>query len=230
MPTLRKGTLVQAVLTDFDRTLALLFDDRAMKGVCTELVDFYARRGVPANGFRSANAYTLWVEAFRWMRRQIPDRADAVNQEAAGLLGERECQLAQESCLFVGVHSVLKWLHDLAVPVAVVSTNVTRAVEIALKVNQVDHLVSVILGREEDRVEMDRLKPDPTLIHEALGRIDCGPALLIGDSVADMAAGRSAGLPTVGVTSGECTAAELTEAGAELVIPTFAGLRDLFVH
>lgn len=232
MPILRRGVPLQAVLTDFDCTLARLFDDRAMKRIWAELAAFYSKRQLPIHEFCAANAYTLWVEAYRWMREHLRDTADAVNQEAARLLGDQEQRVAQKSPLFAGVDSVLNWLQDLSVPVAVVSTNVTRAVEAALTFNKVDQLVSLVLGREDGRVDMDRLKPNPPLIREALNRfgtIDGGSALLIGDSVCDMAAGQRAGVPTIGVTTGECTAAELTEAGAEVVIPSFADFRKFLV-
>ncbi|GIG58591.1 hydrolase [Longispora fulva] len=44
------------------------------------------------------------------------------------------------------------------------------------------------------------------------------PVAYVGDHTADMAAARSAGVPAIGVTTGHCTADELREAGADLVL------------
>jgi phosphoglycolate phosphatase len=46
----------------------------------------------------------------------------------------------------------------------------------------------------------------------------------VGDHVADMAAARAAGVPGVGVPTGPCSAADLTAAGATVVLDTLAGL------
>jgi uncharacterized protein len=48
-------------------------------------------------------------------------------------------------------------------------------------------------------------------------------AVYVGDHTADMAAGRAAGVYSVGVTTGGCTAAELTAAGADVVLPDLTG-------
>lgn len=46
-----------------------------------------------------------------------------------------------------------------------------------------------------------------------------GAVAYVGDHVADVRAARSAGVTAVGVPTGGCTAAELTEAGAQVVLP-----------
>lgn len=59
-------------------------------------------------------------------------------------------------------------------------------------------------------------KPDPDILAVAMRRGGLEPdrALLVGDSVWDVAAARRAGLDCVGVTCGGTTAAELRDAGA----------------
>ncbi|HEX6673870.1 MAG TPA: HAD-IA family hydrolase, partial [Actinomycetes bacterium] len=126
------------------------------------------------------------------------------------------------------VRPALEWLAEQRIPVAIVSTNATRAIRLALKVNEVDHLVSVVLGRADQGFDMARLKPNPSLVHDALAKVNGGPALLVGDSIDDMVAGERAGLATVGVTTGERSAQELKAAGADVVIPSFGDLRSVF--
>lgn len=50
-----------------------------------------------------------------------------------------------------------------------------------------------------------------------------GVQLYVGDHVADMTAAQTAGVPGVGVATGPCTAAELRQAGAELVLDDLTG-------
>jgi len=212
------------VLTDFDRTLALLFDDAAMEDVRVDLADFYTACSIPAYALHTANAYVLWINAYDWMIQHGWNDVEIIHQRATNLLSEHEYQAGEKSWLLSGVRSVLEWLEELAIPVAIVSTNATGAVELALKVNGVDRLVSVVLGRDDHRVNMGQLKPSPSLIHEALEKVRGGPALLVGDSINDIVAGQRAGVPTVGVTTGECSSEELTAAGAAVVIPSFGEL------
>jgi phosphoglycolate phosphatase len=50
-----------------------------------------------------------------------------------------------------------------------------------------------------------------------------GVRLYVGDHVADMAAARAAGVPGIGVATGPCSAAELTAAGAAVVLADLTG-------
>jgi pyridinium-3,5-biscarboxylic acid mononucleotide sulfurtransferase len=54
-----------------------------------------------------------------------------------------------------------------------------------------------------------------------------GAGVYVGDHTADMAAGRAAGVYTVGVATGGCTAAQLAGAGADAVLDDLTGFPDL---
>ncbi|MEV0843429.1 ATP-dependent sacrificial sulfur transferase LarE [Actinocatenispora sera] len=53
--------------------------------------------------------------------------------------------------------------------------------------------------------------------------VERSATVYVGDHTADMAAGRAAGVYSVGVTTGGCTAEELTAAGADVVLPDLTG-------
>jgi phosphoglycolate phosphatase-like HAD superfamily hydrolase len=71
-------------------------------------------------------------------------------------------------------------------------------------------------------------KPDPDILEVALDRagLDARRAVLVGDSVWDVAAARRIALPCIGVTCGGICAAELREAGAIATYRDPAALRD----
>jgi phosphoglycolate phosphatase len=52
---------------------------------------------------------------------------------------------------------------------------------------------------------------------------------MVGDTTADIIAGKSAGLQTVGVLCGFGERTELARAGADLILPSTADLADLFL-
>ncbi|WP_071673056.1 HAD-IA family hydrolase [Nioella nitratireducens] len=69
-------------------------------------------------------------------------------------------------------------------------------------------------------------KPHPSMIEACLREtgVDAEHAVILGDTVFDMEMGRSAGIPTLGVTWGYHPAEHLAEAGARVVLSDFADL------
>ena len=65
---------------------------------------------------------------------------------------------------------------------------------------------------------VDELAGDVFAEQKAVALREHGATLYVGDHVADMAAARAAGIPGVAVATGPCSADELTEAGAYLVL------------
>ncbi|MFD6263653.1 HAD family hydrolase [Micromonospora chalcea] len=65
---------------------------------------------------------------------------------------------------------------------------------------------------------VDELAGDVFAEQKAVALREHGATLYVGDHVADMAAARAAGIPGVAVATGPCSATELTEAGAYLVL------------
>ncbi|WP_121255195.1 HAD family hydrolase [Nocardioides ferulae] len=72
--------------------------------------------------------------------------------------------------------------------------------------------------------DAERSKPDPELIEKALEKVRGDRAVMIGDSVWDVAAAEECAIPTVGVLTGGFSAAELREAGAVAVVDDAAEL------
>jgi HAD superfamily hydrolase (TIGR01509 family) len=77
--------------------------------------------------------------------------------------------------------------------------------------------------------DADRAKPHPDVVATALERIQADPseAIMLGDSVWDVEAGRRAGVPTVAVLSGGITREALESAGAAAI---YAGALEVREH
>ncbi|OIV37803.1 hypothetical protein BIV57_09580 [Mangrovactinospora gilvigrisea] len=73
-----------------------------------------------------------------------------------------------------------------------------------------------IFGREPDGV--GRMKPDPYVVVQAMGGHPPAECLMIGDSVADVAAARAAGVGFVGYANREEKVRLLRDAGAQWVV------------
>lgn len=80
--------------------------------------------------------------------------------------------------------------------------------------------------------DVSRPKPDPEGLFTCLGRLGCraGRAAYVGDSLHDVAAGRAAGMRTVGVLTGAATSGGLAAAGADRIARDGAGLRRVLLE
>jgi HAD superfamily hydrolase (TIGR01509 family) len=75
--------------------------------------------------------------------------------------------------------------------------------------------------------DVERTKPQPDLVHAALDKVDAdGEAMLVGDTVWDVEAGKRAGVETLAVLTGGFSEAELREAGAKEVFTSVEELRQ----
>jgi phosphoglycolate phosphatase len=72
-------------------------------------------------------------------------------------------------------------------------------------------------------------KPHPSSILELLTRwkMPASECAYVGDAKNDMVFAKNAGVIAVGITTGECTADELREAGADRVVDSLSGLLDI---
>ena len=75
--------------------------------------------------------------------------------------------------------------------------------------------------------DVRRHKPDKEPVEKALAALGvrAKDAIIVGDMMEDIAAGRAAGVRTIGVTFGHCTEAELKSAGADEIAADYKKLR-----
>ncbi|GIF65486.1 hydrolase [Asanoa ishikariensis] len=114
----------------------------------------------------------------------------------------------EPTVLLPGARAAVDAVHDLGGRVVVVTSKLGRLAEIHLR-----HL-----GLPVDAVAGDLFAEGKAT---ALTTYGCG--IYVGDHVADMVAARTAKVPGVAVTTGPCSADELSAAGARLVL---ADLRE----
>src|SRR4051794_25108145 len=75
--------------------------------------------------------------------------------------------------------------------------------------------------------DVDNSKPEPDLIEITLEKVGTTRAVLVGDTPYDVASAERAGLHCIGLRSGGYSEAELTDAGAVLVVDSPEDLHDL---
>jgi phosphoglycolate phosphatase-like HAD superfamily hydrolase len=232
----RLGTF-NVVLTDFERTLVRLFEDsRVEQDFFTEVWIACAKRDVPVRTLYSVHdsPYSLWTKAHRWLKRRDPVRAERLYHAVTKIATRYELDVAPSVRLFDDVVPVLDRLKAMSIPVLIVSNNATEAVERVLRQNCADGLVSDVVGRHlqlELKFRYGNLKPKPHLLREALTRSGraANTALIVGDSVDDMKAGRAADISLrVGLLQHSTSSSrQLRRAGATHLLSRFGDLLQL---
>jgi phosphoglycolate phosphatase len=149
---------------------------------------------------------------------------DEVVRSVAALMGEYENHLLDTTRLYPGVKATLDELHWGTF--GVVSNKpegLSRRILAGLGLEQ---RFRVIFGGDS----FSRHKPDPLPVLQAMER--CGVAaaesVMIGDSPADVRAGKAAGIVTCGFCGGFRSRSELVEAGCDLLVDNLTELPALF--
>ncbi len=224
----KSPSTISCVLSDFDGTLVQLFSAKELRslteGLFRKCSDLHIEIDLPD----TVDPYVLWSGVQRVAEALgAPKEAERLLSECETTLSEYEVRAARKAELLPDVGETLTWLNARRVPVGIVSSNSSRAIEIALKRNHAAETVKLICGREP-AMDYTRLKPNPALILQSLEMIGVSPeqALFIGDSRQDMKAARAAGILSFGVATGTCSAEDLFTEGAHEVIPSFSFLPE----
>jgi len=115
----------------------------------------------------------------------------------------------------------LSWAHF-----AVVSNKPEKFSRLILQGLGVADRFEVILGGDS----VDKRKPDPAPLLEAMAQCNCGPedSVMVGDSATDIVSGKAAGIISCGVTGGFGKLRELEAAGCDLIIESLIDLPKYF--
>lgn len=124
---------------------------------------------------------------------------------------------------YPGVGALLARLRDAGVPIAVITSKTRPRYVVDAATIGLDELITVAMCAGETEP-----KPDPAPLHAALERLEVRRerAVMIGDTIVDIAAGRAAGVRTIGVTWGHADESALRTAGADVVVATAGELQD----
>ncbi len=174
------------VLLDFDGPVCDLFAGQPAREVANGLRSALIAAGValPAAGLTSDDPMVVLHEA----ALVSPVGARTAQDE----LARAELAAVQSARETVGARAFLEACRAAALPVVIVSNNSRPAVRAYLDAHDLATLVQHVVGRSSDDVRL--MKPNPHLLFEALGLLgtDVADAVMVGDSVSDVEASRTA--------------------------------------
>lgn len=122
-----------------------------------------------------------------------------------------ECR--KPGIIYPGIPQLLQRLRAQGVLTAVI-TNKPQPQADALRESTFHGMLDAIWGQREGFP----LKPDPTLAQELIRELEARPVAYVGDSQVDISLGKNLGLPTVLMTWGSRTPAELLAADPSAIL------------
>jgi HAD superfamily hydrolase (TIGR01509 family) len=134
----------------------------------------------------------------------FPAAHDAKDRHYATLMAEARA--------FPGAATLVRSVHDLGLRVVLATSSSKDDLQPLLDLLGIEDALDAMTTKDD----VERSKPEPDIFQVAVerGGVDPHRALVVGDSVWDVEAARSAGLGCVAVESGGFSRHELAEAGA----------------
>ena len=215
---------LEAVLLDFDCTLADLGDFVLWEDARRKLLPLYQSRGVPRS-FLEAHMGALSLYRDVAAAQLLPEvHLREVQQQASHLLDAFEAEAAPRTTLLPMAREFVARLPRLRLRSGIVTSNAADVVLGVLERQGVETVFGAIVGRGD----VLRLKPSPEGLFRCCEQLGVAPerCIYVGDSASDMEAARAAGMRGFGVRGGMSSEAELASAGAETVaddLVTLAG-------
>lgn len=180
------------VLLDFDGPVCAMFAELPAHTIADELHHLAQARGITITGPEELSRDPLAV------LRLVADQAPHLVPHLDDALRAAELHAANTASPTPGATAFLQACHGTGRSVAIVSNNSTEAIRAYLDHHNLSALITQTHGRELHRA--DRMKPDPFLLTQALDDFAAPPssALFVGDSLSDIQAARTAGVPVIG--------------------------------
>lgn len=195
--------------------------------VCDAMESAFADAGLPAPP-RSDIRRIVGLSLPQAVRRLAPDtdretQAAVVDAYKAAFRAARE-QGRLEEPLFGGLRELLTDLRQSGWELAVATGKSDRGLTACLAGHRIDSLFGSL-----QTADRHPSKPHPAMLEAALAEFGALPeeAVMIGDTTFDMEMACAAGVRAIGVAWGYHTAADLLEAGAEMVAETIEDLREM---
>ncbi|PKT69821.1 HAD family hydrolase [Streptomyces populi] len=214
----------RGVLFDFDGPVCRLFPEGSSGPVADELRELVAREGARGlltaeeAGDKDPHAVLRAVHRGRHGHEGLV----AVLEE---LVSVRELEAARKAWPTPDAARLIRMLAGRGLRLAVVTNNSSRAASFYLESKGLRGFFDAVHGRTRD---VHLMKPHPDVVVRALRSLGLRPedTVMIGDSPADVGAAARAGVRFVGYGRNLHKESELRDAGAAVVLGSYARLLD----
>jgi len=203
---------IKAVIFDFDGTLAVLNID--FSSMRERIFDLMGRTGIKEDAIQEKYLLEIIEEVYQILREKNLSAAETFYQESHDILHEVEMKAAEKGRLIPGAERTLKRLREKGIKVGIITRNCEDAVRKVFP--EIDDSCDIFVSRNS----VKKVKPHPdhlTHVMKSL-KISGEEAVMVGDHMIDIQAGKRVGMKTMGVLTGRTKKEEFEKAGADDVL------------
>ena len=203
---------IKAIIFDFDGTLAVLnIDFSFMRDRIFDLMKHYSIR---EEMIREHYMLEVIDEVYQVLYEENTSEAEAFYQESHQILHEVEMRAAENGNLIQGTKSTLEGLREKGIKIGIITRNCEEAVRTVFP--NINHFCDVFVPRNS----VKKVKPHPDHLTHVLNSLDISgeDAVMVGDHIIDIQAGKRVGMKTIGVLTGRTKREEFERAGADRIL------------
>jgi phosphoglycolate phosphatase len=203
---------IKAVIFDFDGTLAVLnIDFFSMR---EQIFDLMRRSGINEEAIREKYLLEIIDEVYEMLWEKNPSGAEIFYQESHDILHEVEMKAAEKGRLIPGAGRTLKGLREKGIKVGIITRNCEDAVRKVFP--EIDDFCDILVSRNS----VKKVKPHPDHLIRVMDslKILAEEAMMVGDHMIDIQAGKRVGMKTIGVLTGRTKKEEFEKAGASYIL------------
>lgn len=209
---MHKLNRIKAIIFDFDGTLAVLnIDFSRMREQVLALIKHF---GMDEESIKERYLLEIIDEVYPMIREKDSSGAEEFYDRAHQILHEVELKAAGEGSLIPGAEEALIMLRKKGFRVGIITRNCEEAVRKVFP--DIDEYCDVFISRDS----VGKVKPHPDHLNATLEalKVSGEEAVMVGDHLIDILAGKRAGMKTVGVLTGRIKREEFEEAGADYIL------------
>jgi phosphoglycolate phosphatase len=203
---------IKAIIFDFDGTLAILNIDFSF--MRDRVFDLMGRFGVEEKTVQEKYLLEIIDEVYQALYKKSPSAAEAFYTESHDILHEVEMKAAERGRLIPGTKATLNSLRKRGMKIGIITRNCEGAVRKIFP--DIDDFCDVFVSRNS----VKKVKPHPDHLTSVMKSLNISgrDAMMVGDHIVDIQAGKRVGMRSTGVLTGWTKKEEFEKAGADYVL------------
>jgi HAD superfamily hydrolase (TIGR01509 family) len=220
---------IEGVIFDLDATLVNLGNFVDWNGAHKKVISEYLNCGCSKSMVERCSKMGLFNMLnlmFDELYSKYPkDKAEHIQGRVFSILATSEAKGISQCLLMPGVHHALRWLKSRGIVMGVATSNSQKVAEQILEKNGLQRFFDAVVGRAPRLM----MKPYPDQLLVCFEMLDVDPyeGVVVGDSVRDVEAGKTAGAYTIAIPAYFTSRKTLEEAGADYIISSLKELPEV---
>ncbi len=203
---------IKAIIFDFDGTLAVLNID--FSSMRERVFDLMRRFGIREDAVQEKYLLEIIDEVYEMLWRRNPSGAEAFYRESHDIVHDVEMKAAEKGRMIPGTEGALRRLREKGIKVGIVTRNCEAAVRKVFP--DINDFCDVFVSRNL----VGKVKPHPDHLTHVMRslKISGEDAMMVGDHIIDIQAGKRVGMKTIGVLTGRTKKDEFEKAEADYIL------------